>query len=65
MGGLMYMMKQGDISSAIRVDALEKRIQMLENVVKALQSQERPKVGRPAKVKDEPKQPESSPSSSD
>jgi len=51
----MLMMKQGDISSAKRVEALEKRIEMLENVVKALQLQERPKVGRPAKVKDEPK----------
>jgi hypothetical protein len=61
----MFMMRQGDISSAMRVDALEKRIEMLENVVKALQSQERPKIGRPVKVKDEPKQPESSPSSSD
>lgn len=59
------MMRQGDISSAMRVDALEKRIEMLENVVKALQSQERSKIGRPVKVKDEPKQPESSPSSSD
>ena len=59
------MMRQGDISSAMRVDALEKRIEMLENVVKALQSQERPKIGRPVKVKDEPKQPESSHSSSD
>lgn len=49
----MFMMKQGDISSAMRVNALEKRIEMLENVVKALQSSERPKVGRPAKVKDE------------
>ena len=49
----MYMMKQGDLSNAKRVDALEKRIEMLENVVKALQSQERPKIGRPAKAKDE------------
>ena len=61
----MFMMRQGDLASAKRIDDLEKRIEMLENVVKALQSQERPKVGRPAKVKDEPKQPESSPSSSD
>jgi hypothetical protein len=65
MGGLMYMMKQGDISSAIRVNDLERRIEMLENVVKALQLAERPKIGRPAKVKDEPKPTESSPSSSD
>jgi hypothetical protein len=46
----MYMMKQGDISSAKRVEALEKRVEMLENVLKALQSQERPKVGRPPKA---------------
>ena len=59
------MMKQGDISSAIRVNDLERRIEMLENVVKALQLAERPKIGRPAKVKDEPKPTESSPSSSD
>jgi chaperonin cofactor prefoldin len=50
------MMRQGDITNAKRVDELEKRIEMLENVVKALQSQERPKVGRPPKVKDEPVQ---------
>lgn len=51
----MLMMRQGDISSAKRVDELEKRIEMLEKYVLALQSQERPKVGRPAKVKDEPR----------
>lgn len=50
----MFMMKQGDFANAKRVDALEKRIEMLENLVKALQSQERPKVGRPPKAKDEP-----------
>jgi len=61
----MFMMKQGDISSALRVNALEKRIEMLENVVNELKSAERPKIGRPAKVKDEPKPTESSPSSSD
>ena len=59
----MFMMRQGDISSAMRVDALEKRIEMLENVVKALQSQERPKIGRPAKAKDESEPTESSTSS--
>jgi hypothetical protein len=47
-------MRQGDITNAKRVDELEKRIEMLETVVKALQLPERPKVGRPAKVKDEP-----------
>ena len=61
----MFMMKQGDITNAKRVDELEKRIEMLENVVNELKSAERPKVGRPAKVKDEPKPTESSPSSSD
>ena len=49
----MFMMKQGDITNAKRVDALEKRVEMLENMLKAIQSQERPKIGRPAKVKDE------------
>jgi hypothetical protein len=50
----MFMMRQGDISNAKRVDELEKRIEMLEKYVMALQLAERPKVGRPAKVKDEP-----------
>jgi chaperonin cofactor prefoldin len=49
----MFLIKQGDLASAKRIDSLEKRIEMLENVVKALQSQERPKVGRPPKAKDE------------
>jgi chaperonin cofactor prefoldin len=49
----MFMMRQGDISNAKRVDELEKRVEMLENVVKALQCSERPKVGRPPKAKDE------------
>jgi len=48
------MMRQGDISNAKRVDELEKRIEMLEILVNELKSAERPKVGRPAKVKDEP-----------
>lgn len=42
------MMRQGDISSAMRVDALEKRIEMLENVVKALQ-EKNARIGRPPK----------------
>jgi hypothetical protein len=54
MGGLMYMMKQGDLASAKRIDELERRIEMLENMVNELKLAERPKVGRPAKVKDEP-----------
>jgi hypothetical protein len=50
----MLMMKQGDLASAKRIDELEKRIQMLEILVNEIKSAERPKVGRPAKVKDEP-----------
>lgn len=49
----MFMMKQGDITNAKRVEALEKRVEMLENVAKALQLQERPKVGRPPKASHE------------
>jgi hypothetical protein len=50
----MLMMKQGDLASAKRIDELEKRIQMLEILVNEIKSAERPKVGRPPKVKDEP-----------
>ena len=61
----MFMMKQGDFANAKRVEELEKRLEMLENVVRALQSTERPKVGRPLKVKDEPKPTQSSDSGGD
>jgi len=50
----MIIMKQGDIAGARKIAALEARIEALENMVKALQSEQRPKLGRPAKVKDEP-----------
>lgn len=50
----MFMMKQGDFANAKRVEQLEKRLELLENVVRALQSQERPKIGRPSKVTNEP-----------
>jgi hypothetical protein len=50
----MMLMKQGDIAGSRKVAALEARIEALENMVKALQSEQRPKLGRPAKVKDEP-----------
>ena len=49
----MFMMKQGDIANRRQIDMLEKRIEMLENCVKELQSEQRPKMGRPPKVKDE------------
>lgn len=61
----MFMMKQGDFANAKRVEQLEKRIEMLEKCVMALQSQERPKIGRPSKVTNEPKSTQGSDSSSD
>ena len=59
MGSLMFMMKQGDLANRRQIDALEKRIETLENMVKELQSEQRPRMGRPPKVKDEPRQIES------
>ena len=50
----MFMMKQGDIADRRKIDILEKRIETLENMVNALQSEQRPRMGRPPKVKDEP-----------
>jgi hypothetical protein len=58
----MFMMKQGDITNAKRVNDLEKRIEMLETMVKALQLSERPKAGRPPKVSNEPRLKGDSPS---
>lgn len=55
----MFMMKQGDLADRRKIEALEKRIEVLENMVNALQSEQRPKMGRPPKVKDEPGQTES------
>jgi hypothetical protein len=52
----MYMLKQGDLVSDKRMRELEQRVEMLENLVKELQSA---KVkGRPKKVEHEP-EPES------
>lgn len=65
MGHLMYMLRQGDIADAKKIARLEglilnleKRVEMLENVAKPLQSEQRPRLGRPPKVKDEPRQTE-------
>lgn len=55
----MFMMKQGDIADRRKIDLLEKRIETLENMVKELQSEQRPRMGRPPKVKDESGQTES------
>jgi hypothetical protein len=50
----MYVERQG-VNLAPKIKELEMRVEMLENVVKALQL-EKPKMGRPPKVIDEPKQ---------
>lgn len=55
----MFMMKQGDLADRRKIESLEKRIETLENMVNALQSEQRPRMGRPPKVKDEPRQTES------
>ncbi len=49
----MYLMKQGDIADKRRIDALERRIDLLEKAFEVLQSEQRPKMGRPPKVKDD------------
>ncbi len=54
----MFLVPQGQ-NQAKRIDDLEKRVQALENLVKGLQLDVKPKVGRPPKVKDEPNQPQS------
>lgn len=56
----MFVMKQGDIANAKRVDALEQRIEALENLLKGLQLTPKPKVGRPPRVNNEQNQPEGS-----
>jgi hypothetical protein len=50
----MYVERQGT-NLAPKVKELETRLEMLENVVKALQL-EKPRMGRPPKVIDESKQ---------
>ena len=44
----MYVSMQG-VNLAPKVKELENRLEMLENVVKELQSSSRPKLGRPPK----------------
>ena len=60
----MFLVPQGQ-NQAKRIDDLEKRVQALENLLKGLQLDVKPKVGRPPKVKDEPNQPQSRDPSSD
>jgi hypothetical protein len=50
----MIIMKQGDIAGSRKIAALEARIEALEKAITLLQSEQRPKLGRPAKVKHEP-----------
>jgi hypothetical protein len=50
----MILMRQGDIAGARKIAALEARIEALEKAITLLQSEQRPKLGRPAKVKHEP-----------
>jgi hypothetical protein len=50
----MYVERQG-VNLAPKVKELENRIEMLENVVKALQL-DKPRMGRPPKVTNESKQ---------
>ncbi len=59
----MYLMPQG-VNLAPKVKELEKRIEVLENVVKALQL-EKPRMGRPPKDKNGTERTEINPSSRD
>lgn len=59
----MYLMPQG-INLAPKVKELEKRIEVLENVVKALQL-EKPRMGRPPKDKNGTERTEINPPSRD
>lgn len=60
-----FMMKQGNLIDARAFALLQNRVTELENIVKSLQSEQRPKLGRPAKVNDEPRQTEVNNSSRD
>lgn len=59
----MYLMPQG-VNLAPKVKELEKRIEVLENVVKALQL-EKPRMGRPPKDKNGTERTEINPPSRD
>ena len=55
----MYLVPQGQNPLAL-IAALEKRVIALENALKRVESEPKPKLGRPPKVKDEPNQPQDS-----
>ena len=52
----MLMMKQGNLIDARAFAILQNRVTELENTIKSLQLEQRPKMGRPPKVNDEPRQ---------
>jgi hypothetical protein len=62
MDSLMFLMRQGDIADQRRLNLMERRLdeleKMVENLSKRLQSEQRPRMGRPPKEKDEPRQTE-------
>ena len=60
----MFLVPQGQ-NPVKMVEMLEKRVEALENLVKGLQLEQKPRVGRPPKVKDEPNQSKGSNPSSD
>jgi len=49
----MYLVPQGQNPIAL-ISALETRVKLLENALQRLESQPKPKMGRPKKVQDEP-----------
>ena len=51
----MFMMKQGDLADRRKIDALEKRIETLENMVKTLQ-EKNARIGRPPKERNNVKE---------
>ena len=53
----MYLVPQGQNPIAL-IAALEKRVILLENALKRLESEPKARIGRPPKVKDEQNQPE-------
>ena len=55
MDRVMFLVPQGQ-NAVKMVQMLEKRVEALENSLKSLQLEHKPKVGRPPKVKDEPNQ---------
>jgi len=65
MGDLMFLIPQGQNPNQ-KIAILEKRVEYLEKTLLGLQSEQKPRIGRPPKkVQNEPNQPEISNTSSD